>query len=132
MIYLWLIICSHLNYLEENNKECKYENDTCVFSNIYHRTIARSLANEPEILLLDEPTGDLDTKNTVEIMDLLLDINHQQGTTLVMVTHNPDLECYANRVLYVRDGRIYKEAVNNVQARIDLNKYLNYLNTSSS
>ncbi len=56
-------------------------------------TIARALANEPELLLLDEPTGDLDTRNTVDIMDLILKVNQQQRTTCVMVTHNPDLEC---------------------------------------
>ena len=56
-------------------------------------TIARALANEPELLLLDEPTGDLDTRNTVDIMDLILKVNQQQKTTCVMVTHNPDLEC---------------------------------------
>ena len=61
--------------------------------------IARSLANEPEILLLDEPTGDLDTRSTVEVMDILFSINRKgpRGdgafpTTLVMVTHNPELE----------------------------------------
>lgn len=61
--------------------------------------IARSLANEPEILLLDEPTGDLDTRSTVEVMDILLSINRRgpkgdgkEPTTLVMVTHNPELE----------------------------------------
>jgi ABC-type lipoprotein export system ATPase subunit len=69
-------------------------------------TIARALANNPNLLLLDEPTGDLDTKNTVEIMNLLLDINQTQAITCVMVTHNPDLECYAHRILYVEDGKV--------------------------
>ena len=56
-------------------------------------TIARALSNEPELLLLDEPTGDLDTRNTVDVMDLILRVNLEQKTTCVMVTHNPDLEC---------------------------------------
>lgn len=50
--------------------------------------------------------GDLDTKNTVDIMDLLLSINQNQRITCVMVTHNPDLECYADRILYVSDGKV--------------------------
>lgn len=69
--------------------------------------IARALANSPEIILLDEPTGDLDSKSTVEVMNLLLEINnfgydekHREPVTLVMVTHNEDLECYADRVIF--------------------------------
>ena len=92
-------------------------------------TIARSLANKPEILLLDEPTGDLDSKNTVEIMDLLLDINLRKGTTCVMVTHNPDVECYADRLLYVSDGRFVTQALNYEQTKLNFRAYIKYLNS---
>lgn len=90
-------------------------------------TIARSLANDPDILLLDEPTGDLDSKNTLEIMDLLLRINIERGTTMVMVTHNPDLECYADRCLYVQDGRFVKQAINLVQSRLNYDRYMSLM-----
>eukprot|EP01027_Heterolobosea_sp_BB2_P009815 GEZU01014441.1.p1 GENE.GEZU01014441.1~~GEZU01014441.1.p1 ORF type:complete len:328 (+),score=96.54 GEZU01014441.1:171-1154(+) len=90
-------------------------------------TIARALANDPEILLLDEPTGDLDTKNTVEVMDLLLRINLEKKTTCIMVTHNPDIECYADRVLYVADGRFVKQALNEVQTPLIYDQYIQYL-----
>lgn len=91
-------------------------------------TIARALANEPEILLLDEPTGDLDTLNTIEIMDLLLEINQQRKTTMVMVTHNPDIECYADRVLYVSDGCFAKQALNYEQSKLLYDHYIHFLN----
>lgn len=91
-------------------------------------TIARALSNEPALLLADEPTGDLDTAATVAIMDLLLQLNREQGLTIVMVTHNPDLECYADRVLFVGDGRIVGEAVNSTQSQLDLESYIKYLN----
>lgn len=97
--------------------------------------IARALANEPVILLLDEPTGDLDTRNTVEIMDLLLDINIRgegsNACTCVMVTHNPDLECYADRILYVQDGKFMFQAVNSYQANLVYEDYLAYLDENN-
>jgi len=92
-------------------------------------TIARALANDPEILLLDEPTGDLDTKNTIEIMDLLLEINQNEETAFVMVTHNPDIECYADRILYVEDGCFCRQALNEVQTRLVYDDYIQYLNS---
>lgn len=90
-------------------------------------TIARSLANNPSLLLLDEPTGDLDTANTIEIMDLLTRINRRTKTTCIMVTHNPDIECYADRILYVNDGRFGKEVFNTVPTCLNLEKYTKYL-----
>jgi len=71
-------------------------------------TIARAIANQPEILLLDEPTGDLDTKNTLIVMDLLCKLNEEEGITCVMVTHDPSLKYVANRVVMMRDGKIAK------------------------
>jgi len=92
-------------------------------------TIARALANAPEILLLDEPTGDLDTRNTVEIMNLLLEINIEEQSTMVMVTHNPDVECYADRILYVEDGRFAEQAINEEQTPLSYEEYIAYLDT---
>ena len=69
-------------------------------------TIARALANNPEILLLDEPTGDLDTVNSAIVLDLLLDLNKRDGITLVMVTHDVGLKWFSERVIWMRDGKI--------------------------
>ena len=90
-------------------------------------TIARALANHPDLMLLDEPTGDLDTATTIEVMDLLMLINRLVGTTMLMVTHNPDLECYADRILYVEDGRFVHEAINAAPYPLILEEYEEYL-----
>lgn len=71
-------------------------------------TIARSMANEPEILLLDEPTGDLDTLNTAIVMKLLTDLNREKKITLIMVTHDVGLKNFADRVIWMRDGKIVR------------------------
>ena len=93
-------------------------------------TIARALANSPEILLLDEPTGDLDTANTISIMDLLLKINQETSVTCVMVSHNQDLECYASRLLYLQDGSFHAQALNAVQIPLIYEDYIAYLNSN--
>ena len=73
--------------------------------------IARALVNDPAILIADEPTGNLDTKSSLEIMDIFCDL-HKQGRTIIMVTHEPDIAAYAERVVHVRDGRIVKDEQN--------------------
>jgi putative ABC transport system ATP-binding protein len=68
--------------------------------------IARSLANDPEILLADEPTGNLDSENSVKIMDMLEEIRARRNMVLVVVTHESAIAERAGRTIYMRDGRI--------------------------
>lgn len=68
--------------------------------------LARAFILRPPIVLADEPTGNLDTKNGAHVMDLLLDLNRREGTTLVLVTHDPAVAAHATRVLTVRDGQV--------------------------
>jgi len=68
--------------------------------------IARALAFNPPILLADEPTGNLDSKNGLAILDLLRQVNRRDGCTIVMVTHSDEAAAYADRKIYLRDGRV--------------------------
>lgn len=70
--------------------------------------IARAIANKPTILLLDEPTGDLDGKTGTEIMNLLKDL-HNEGNTIVMVTHDKNIASYGTRIIHISDGKIKEE-----------------------
>ena len=71
--------------------------------------IARALINAPSLLLADEPTGNLDTRTSYEIMDTLVSLNRQQGVTIVVVTHEPDIAAFANRIVTMRDGDIISD-----------------------
>ena len=68
--------------------------------------IARAIINEPKILLADEPTGNLDTKNSEIVLEMLRRLNKDLGQTIVMITHNPEAAAYAHRVVHMRDGVI--------------------------
>jgi putative ABC transport system ATP-binding protein len=70
--------------------------------------IARALVNRPSILLADEPTGNLDSRTSVEIMQIFQDLN-EQGLTIVLVTHEPDIAQFAKRIVVFRDGKIRKD-----------------------
>lgn len=72
--------------------------------------IARSLVNNPGLILADEPTGALDTKSSRDVMELFVRLNEEQGRTILLVTHEPDVAAYAKRVVTFRDGRIVSDA----------------------
>ena len=89
---------------------------------IYHKTnelsggeqqrvaIARSLVNDPALILADEPTGNLDSKSSIDIADLFVQLNNK-GKTIVMITHEPEIAQFAKRMIYLRDGRILTDKI---------------------
>jgi putative ABC transport system ATP-binding protein len=68
--------------------------------------VARSLVNHPALILADEPTGNLDSRTSVEVMEIFQRLNRERGITLVLVTHEPDIAEYAQRVVVFKDGKI--------------------------
>ncbi len=68
--------------------------------------IARALAVSPKFLIADEPTGNLDTRSSQEIFDIFKKINKEEGLTIILATHNPKLGSQADRIIYLKDGRI--------------------------
>lgn len=79
--------------------------------------IARAIVSRPDVVLADEPTGNLDTVMSGDIMKLLVALNHDEGMTIVMVTHEPDMAAYAERLISFRDGRIESDTVTKGVAR---------------
>ncbi len=71
--------------------------------------IARALVNHPAILMADEPTGNLDSKSGKEIMDLLLSLNKESGTTLIIVTHDPTIAAQTQRIIHLKDGLVEED-----------------------
>jgi len=76
--------------------------------------IARALVNQPSILLADEPTGNLDTKTSEEIMGIFQRLNQEMGITIMMITHEPDIASFAKRSIHFRDGRIVDDRENSI------------------
>ncbi len=81
--------------------------------------VARALINSPSIILADEPTGNLDTKTSYEIMNLFAEL-HKKGNTIIMVTHEEDIAKYAHRVVFMRDGNIESDEINENPTQIDV------------
>ncbi|HMW53023.1 MAG TPA: ABC transporter ATP-binding protein [Zoogloea sp.] len=71
--------------------------------------IARAIVTQPDVLLADEPTGNLDSQRSHEIMALLVELNRKQGITVLMVTHEPDMAAYARRIVTFVDGRVARD-----------------------
>lgn len=74
--------------------------------------IARALVNKPALILADEPTGNLDSKTSIEVMRLLQELREKQGITIVLITHEPEIAAYGTRIISVRDGVIISDEKN--------------------
>ena len=79
--------------------------------------IARALASKPSIILADEPTGNLDSKTTVEIMDMICSFSRDYHQTIILVTHDPEMASYADRIVTLIDGEIVRNQLNNKESK---------------
>lgn len=114
------LIYAGVNLEERTKRAEKALTDVGLRSRMYHKpnemsggqrqrvAIARALINNPAIIMADEPTGNLDTKSTLEIIDIFEKLN-QEGKTVIMVTHEPELAAMTQRILVMRDGRLTEE-----------------------
>lgn len=114
------LIYAGVNLEERTRRAEKALMDVGLGSRMYHKpnemsggqrqrvAIARALINKPAIIMADEPTGNLDTKSTLEIIDIFEKLNHE-GKTVIMVTHEPELAAMTQRILVMRDGRLTEE-----------------------
>lgn len=82
--------------------------------------IARAIVTRPALLLADEPTGNLDTKTSVEIMELITSLNRDKGITVVMVTHEEDIAAYAGRLLRFVDGHLASDSAADHKETLDV------------
>ena len=74
--------------------------------------IARAIINDPPVILADEPTGNLDTKTSIEVMEFFVKLNKDMGKTIVLVTHEPDIAAYCKRIVRFKDGKIISDTIN--------------------
>ena len=74
--------------------------------------IARAIINDPPVILADEPTGNLDTKTSIEVMEFFVKLNKEMGKTIVLVTHEPDIAAYCKRIVRFKDGKIISDTIN--------------------
>jgi putative ABC transport system ATP-binding protein len=74
-------------------------------------SLARAFSNEPRILFADEPTGNLDAETSDKVVKLIFDLNHEAGTTLILVTHNPELAAMTNRIIRLKGGQIISDEI---------------------
>ncbi len=80
--------------------------------------IARALVNQPGVILADEPTGNLDSRSSKEIMQIFRDLNQSKGITIVLVTHEPDIAAWADRIIVFHDGKITEDRANRANAEM--------------
>jgi putative ABC transport system ATP-binding protein len=123
-VELPLLYTSHIHSKQRTELALKALESVGLRDRAYHKTnqlsggeqqriaIARALLNSPSLILADEPTGNLDTKTSEEIMNIFTKLNREKKITLVMVTHEPDIACYAGKRIYIRDGVIIREERN--------------------